>query len=365
MSQEDIARRVAESIPAATTQAQVAAQIGLSEEKLSKSLRGRRAFSSVELAQIAEVLGVEVHWLITGQPDPHRRVVAARHDFDHETGQRDVPGRQDDEQVLCDINLAYRQAFEAWAPDVSALPDDVDDIRNALGPNFVRNLADNLESVLDVDVIRVPEVSTAYSFHAGPRKVIVLQATGNWFRENWSLAHELGHLVADHHADDLTPAERDHHELEANSFAAELLLPEQWIQTFNWDAITETELADLVWDFGVSTDALSRRLDRLNITVAEPISNALKLNTQKLLRWYWTGQHSDGPDQITERMDQAATRRFPIKLQEAHTDLIADGALRKHTLAWMLGIDADALEVDEPPTPEPIDTDDLADALGL
>lgn len=365
MSQEDIARRVADSIPATTTHAEVAAQIGLTKDQLSKSLNSRRAFSSVELAQLAEVLNADVHWLITGQPDPNRLVVAARHDFDHATGRREVPGRKDDQRVLEDIALAYRQSFATWQPDFTVLPNTVAEVKTHLGPNGVRRLADNIEDAFDVDVIRLSEVSTAYSFQVGPRKVIVLQATGNWFRENWSLAHELGHLVACHHDNNLTPAEWDRCEYDANTFAAELLLPEQTLRDIDWDHLTERELADLVWDFGVSTDALTRRLHRLNITVPDHIAAALTLNTQKLLRWYWSGQHDHGPDQITERIDEAATRRFPLKLQEAHTDLIADGALHKGTLAWMLGIDPDALEVDEPPQPEPIATDELAQALGL
>lgn len=363
MSQDDIACRVADSIPATTTHAVVAGEIGLTKDQLSKSLSGRRAFSSVEIARIAEVLGVDVHWLITGRPAPHRLVVAARHDFDHATGRREVPGRRDDQRVLNDIALAYRQAFATWTPDIHELPSAVYEVKNHLAPNSVRSLADDIERVFGVDVIRLPEVSTAYSFHVGPRKVIVLQATGNWFRENWSLAHELGHLAACHHDDNLTPAEWDQCEFDANSFAAELLLPEQELRSIDWDHLTERELADLVWDFGVSTDALTRRLHRLNIAVPEPIAKALTLNTQKLLRWYWSGQREDGPDQITERMDQAASRRFPLKLQEAHTDLIADGALHKGTLAWMLGIDPGALEVDEPPQPDSIGTDELVQAV--
>lgn len=365
MSQGGIAQRVAESIPATTTHAQVAGRIGLSAEKLSKSLHGHRAFSSVELAQLAEALNVDLHWLITGRDDPHRLLVAARHDFDHETGRRGVPGRQDDQRVLEDIALAYRQAFTAGTPPQTALPATVAGIRQALGADFVRRFADRIEANLAVDVIRVPDVSTAYSFHVGPRKIIVLQATGNWFRENWSLAHELGHLVAQHHADNLTEAEWDRHELDANSFAAELLLPEAEIRAVAWNYLTEGELAELIWRFGVSTDALKRRLDKLGITIPANIGAALSLSTQKLLRWHWAGLHDHGPDQITERIDEAATRRFPRKLQEIHTDLIAAGRLHKGTLAWMLGIDRDALEVDEPPTPEPISTAALATALGL
>ena len=44
--------------------------------------------------------------------------------------------------------------------------------------------------------------------------------------------------------------------------------------------------------------------------------------------------------------------------------LVATGAISKDTLAWMLGIEADSLEVDSPEIPE-VDVDDLATALGL
>lgn len=84
--QDGIAGRVAESIRSATglTQAQVAEGIGLTGEELAESLSERRAFSTVELVQLAEVLNADAHWLITGQPDPHRLIFTARHDVDHD-----------------------------------------------------------------------------------------------------------------------------------------------------------------------------------------------------------------------------------------------------------------------------------------
>ncbi len=69
-------------------------------------------------------------------------------------------------------------------------------------------------------------------------------------------------------------------------------------------------------------------------------------------------------DEITGRMDAASQRRFPLSVQEAHLELIASGAVSRATLAWMLGIDADSLDVDAPDVPE-VDVDDLANsALG-
>jgi transcriptional regulator with XRE-family HTH domain len=363
MVQEGIAGRVAESIPAAMTQAQVANGIGLTPEKFSRALNDKRAFSAVELAKLSEVLHVDVHWLITGDPDPYRLVVAARHDFDAATGQRQVPGRRADQTHLDDVTLAYKQAFQAWTPDPVELPNSVPQIREQLCPQFVRRLAERLESHLGVDVIRLPQLTTAYSFQVGPRKVIVIPATGNWFRENWSIAHELGHLAAAHHADDPTPTERDRQESVANAFAADLLLPAEQMRHMDWQTITAPELADRIWDLGVSTDALNTRLRWLGVAVSTTVSDLLSLRTQTLLRRHWAHQHTDGVDLITERMDQAASRRFPRKLEEAHLDLIAVGAIRKHTLAWMLGIDPDALEVEEPSPPESLDIDSLASLL--
>ena len=74
---------VAESIRSAgLTPAQVAERIGLTDEELSESLSERRAFSTVELVQLAEVLDADANWLITGpaRPDPHRLIFTARHD---------------------------------------------------------------------------------------------------------------------------------------------------------------------------------------------------------------------------------------------------------------------------------------------
>jgi IrrE N-terminal-like domain len=76
-----------------------------------------------------------------------------------------------------------------------------------------------------VDVIRVAELSTAYSFTVGGRPVIAVPATASWFRENWDLAHELGHLAERHDAEGISGPEADRREAAANAFAADLLLP--------------------------------------------------------------------------------------------------------------------------------------------
>ncbi|WP_239332191.1 ImmA/IrrE family metallo-endopeptidase [Frankia sp. CiP3] len=349
-----------------TRQRDIAADIGMPPDAFSRALNGKRAFSSIELARLADLLDADIHWLITGQPDPHRLVVAARHDFNHLTGRRSVPERDADGLVLRDIALAYRQAYSE-PQHGPALPESVDGagadgVRVALGEDFVRPFADRLESRFGVDVVRIADLSTAYSFTIGGRHVIALSATGNWFWENWSMAHELGHLVWGHHDQGFSAAERDQREAAANAFAAELLLPRESLAVIDWDRYEAAGLADLVWRWGVSTDALARRLHALNGYVPDVVREWAGQPTQRLLRRHRAP--NSGKDEITLRMDAAAQRRFPLTLQEAHLKGIEAGTLGKGTLAWMLGIDPDALDVDIPAVPE-VTIDDLARALDL
>ena len=346
------------------THREIATDIGMTPDGFSRALNGKRSFSSIELARVADLLDADIHWLITGQPDPHRLVVAARHNFDHQTGRRDVPGRESDEAVLRDIALAYQQAFQDAPLAAPSLPDSPAAVRDALGEGFVRPFADRLEAHLGVDVVRVADVSTAYSFTIVGRPVIVVAATGNWFRENWSIAHELGHLALGHHANGLTDAEWDQHEAAANAFAARLLLPAEQMRGSDWASISADELAQRVWDSGVSTEALARRLSSLTVPTGDVIEEWAAQPTQRLIRRHWNAPEADG-DPITQRMDEAATRRFPLSLQDAHLKMIAAGDLGKGTLAWMLGVDPDALEVDAPQPTAEVDSDLLAEALGL
>jgi hypothetical protein len=165
-----------------------------------------------------------------------------------------------------------------------------------------------------------------------------------------------------HHDDGLDAGAADQHEATANAFAAELLLPAAELKSVDWDAIGDDDLAALVWEWGVSVDALSRRLCALLGYAPDNVARWAAHPTQRLLRLHL--RMDSELDEITGRMDAASQRRFPLSLQEAHLALIATGAINRATLAWMLGIDAESLDVDAPEVPE-ADVHDLATALGL
>lgn len=340
-------------------QKQLAERVGMTPDALSRALSGHRGFAAIEIAEIATVLGVSVHELITGEPDPHRLVLAARHAFDHKTGERRVDSAAADRAALEDVRLAYIQAGRSAS--VQKLPADVEAIRNLLHPDFVPSFSGNLAGI-GVDVVRFAAVSTSYCFTVEDRPVIVLPETGNWFWENWALAHELGHLALGH--DDVMPGqpEFDDKESAANAFAAQLLLPEARLRAIDWSTLSLAGLAEYVWAWGISTDALSRRLSALGIDTSPQISEVLSWSTQKLLRRYWTGARIGDP--ISKRMVEAGKRRFPSWLQEAHLEGIARGRLGKGTLAWMLGVPAESLEVDQPDAVAELSDDSLDALLG-
>ncbi|MGW6197360.1 ImmA/IrrE family metallo-endopeptidase [Kribbella sp. NPDC055110] len=361
--------RIASALPA-TRQRDIAEQIGMTPDAFSRALNDKRAFSSIELSMLAELLDADLHWLITGKADPHGVRIAARHEFDRVTGEHSVPGREQDDQELANVALAYRQAYPDAGHPSAALPMSAGELREALGDDFVRRIADRVEERLDVDVVRVAGLTTDYSFTVGGRHVILLAARANWFRSNWSVAHELAHLALRHH--DVEDAQGGQ-EAAANAFAAELLLPRSVLGAVDWRASSPPELAQFVWDAGVSCEALATRLTSLQLRVSPRVRKLLDGSTQRLLREHLSevagpaatsGQFALPIDLITERMSASAMRRFPLSLQAAHVRRIAVGEISPGTLAWMLDTAEEDLVVDRP-TPVHESVDSLASALGL
>jgi len=358
---QSIGLRVAQALPSGISQKEIAQQIGMTEDAFSRALRGQRGFSAIELANLAEVLDADIHLLITGQPDPNRLVPSARHNFDPESRARTVEDAAGDQLVLSDVALAYRQAASVVESVASTIPTDLASTVDALGPSFVRCFIERL-AVMGIDVVRLSGLSTTYSLYFGDRAVIVLKETGNWFNENFGLAHELGHLTLGHRGVLASEDQRvTSEEYAANAFAAELLLPRDLMCSVGWSSISAADLASFVWDRGISTATLRNRLDNLGLAITAATRALLSQTTQRLLRHHWVANESGDP--ITDRMSSASARTFPTWLKDAHLDGIAAGRLQKHTLAWMLGVDADELEVEEPEI-EPVGADVLMDILG-
>jgi Zn-dependent peptidase ImmA (M78 family) len=358
------------------TQASIAEALDIPSDAFSRSLNGERAFSSGELARAAHLFAADLHSLITGRPDPLRAVVAARHAFDTQTFEYRNDGQETDREVREGVVLAYRQA-NPWleASDVG-LPSTPEGCREMLGDGFVPDFADRIEERLGVDVVRLPGLSTDYSLTIASQRLILLATQANWFRANWSLAHELAHHCLGHHEVDASQA-NDAAESAANAFAAELLLPGETFRALDWSTMSPTDVADFVWEAGVSTAAIRNRLRSLGLLVSVEVADWLTQSTQRFLNLHPVKATASRTlddahehfitifDPIGARMQRSAERRVPARLMKGLRDGVEAGRLRPGTLAWLLDVDPGTLELDEPDQSNELSVDDASYLLGL
>ncbi|WP_246207742.1 ImmA/IrrE family metallo-endopeptidase [Tsukamurella spumae] len=270
--------------------------------------------------------------------------IAARHDWDPESRERSNVGREADVVVLDKIASAYRQAFPEGALVSATLPGDPAHTREVLGRGFVASFAERLESRLGVDVIRIPGLSTDYSLRIGGRAVIVLVSTPNWFRNNWSAAHELAHLALGHH-DEGTGVRQN--ENSADLFAAELLLPEEEMRGIDWRVSTLADVAAELWNRGVSARALATRLKWLELADRELVDALTAESTQQILRKHLPAMMNDR-FLIRRRGEGSIGRLFPESLVAILEERVSAGEVDPELLAWVQDVDVEEIDYPEP-----------------
>lgn len=323
------------------SQRKLAVAVDMTPDALSRAMSGKRGFSLSEITRIARVIDSDLTWLLTGKVSEHRVEFAARHSWDPVQRERANPRQADDLPMLDYIAELYRSAFPTSVPRSSELPDDPAEVRSHLGEDFSLHFAEQIELVFDIDVIRIPQLSTDYSLRIGNRGIIVLNAIPNWFRSNWSLAHELAHLVLGHH--DGNSQSRHRHENAADKFASDLLLPPQLMRRYDWQSMRVDELGRHLWNWGVSTRALANRLAFLQIAVSDEVAESLSNSTPRLLN----GLHEQlvsilsNPRAVAERQQRSSARRFPLAFVEALTRRTEMGEADPRGLAFVLDLSVD------------------------
>ncbi len=335
-------QKLRELIPT-LTQGEFAARLEMTPLALSRALEGTRPFTSGELTLAAGILGTSVHWLSTGDPDPFAVKVAGRQTFDHSLKSHTPVDWSGLDETITHLARAYAEVYpvpvgQSGLPPVppSAAEARAELIRCA-PVEFVSQFSQATELAFDVDVVRIGESRDGIAIEVGGHFAIIVGETGNWFFQNWTIAHELGHIAHGDLSERGTAAgDNPAAERAANAFAAELLMPEAILRAIPWQRATEHQIADFVWTSGVSTNALLTRLTSLGIDLSGRLRVTLESSTQALLRR--SGIVSGGDtDRVTQRMDAAAARRFPQHLISAHAEAVASGRLDRAMLSWMLG----------------------------
>ena len=207
--------------------------------------------------------------------------------------------------------------------------------RSALGEDFVSCFYDRVENVLGVEVVVVPLSKDGYSLTLGGREVIVLAATERWFRSNFTLAHELGHLLVK----DVSSRDGQAVENMANAFAADLLMPVERVYSIDWLRAKAVTVARVCWELGVSTRALEVRLRYLGVTPSDEARSALAGSTDALLRASLPASIA-APADVSARVQYSARRRFPERVVTGLRRAVADGNAPQASLSWVLGLPA-------------------------
>lgn len=339
-----------------------ARRIGLDDSKLSKSLGGTRRFSSLDLARIATECEVSVDWLVTGE-EPALALAART-----TGGQAGAALRAAKlyTSMRADMaSLGYPQPWRPLAAETNAEPiagtnagtyaeqgerlahaalDRVQDAGRRVGEADLPSVVEEAFGA-DVTVVNLDEGIDGLAASSAGARLILLATSRNPARQRYTLAHELGHLLAgdDQHVHldrdiyDKTQ-KRDPSEMRANSFASVFLMPADVLRSaLSSGGLTETRFATLACDLRVSPSALAIRLSQLRFVDAGRCERYKGITAARAASIAGRG------DEFARAVTEANKQRPPgLLVRDAYAAYDA-GAATLRPYANLLGVDVDEL----------------------
>lgn len=328
--------------------AEFAATIGIDASKLSKSLSGRRRFSSLELARIAEIGGRSVDWLITGRM-PFRPVFAQRVQaagVSDEVGTRIVQQLVDSVQHLAELDrpmalpalprLARRSSW--YTADASTMAANyVTAVGRPLGGMAMHELIALIEHAFGVMVVvtELPPGIDGLSFEDETARVIILATTDQPLRQRFTLAHELAHIAfGDARQGMLEERMGTAHsnvEKRANSFAAAFLAPGDELRARLGSRPAQAAFPELIEHFQLSPESMAWRLFNENL-VDESIRSSFRGSSARSV-YMGLGK----PREYVELAHAAGEPRPAWSLVNTYLDAYRAGEVTVKPVAKLLG----------------------------
>ena len=356
LTMEMLADRVRAAMEAAgMSQRALGQAIGFDPPTMSKALSGKRGFKPLELALISETLGISVQQLLAddgttttreavlarvqpeGNPATEQALARVRHmlELDDLLSEQGFAARPAVRPPRPSAGQPYQQG-ELLAQRLRA--------QSGLGdadlPTDLGQLAADVEDKFDVDVAIEPLERGLDGLAIWRRhySLIMVSSSIAAHRQRYTIAHELGHLLAGDQGDIVdeninysrTPAET-----RANAFAAAFLMPAGALRAAAGEHITPTEelIADLLARYRVSLDALAFRLHNLGIIDAAGRDAVRRMSSTRIaLR---QGRASD----LQARHDQ----RWPDGLLRRAVEAYAKGRISIRPIAQLINVDPDVL----------------------
>jgi Zn-dependent peptidase ImmA (M78 family)/transcriptional regulator with XRE-family HTH domain len=331
-----------------------AGEIGLDDSKLSKSLSGTRRFSSLDLARIADRCKVTVDWLVTGDEPP--LAVAARTTSGDartalEAAKRYSTIRGDLASLgwpqpwrpvsLAAVSGTYAEQGRALARWALSL---VTEAGRSVGDTDLPSVVEEVFGA-DVAVVALDAGFDGLAASSEDAKLIVLGTSQIPARQRFTLAHELGHLLAgddqgvhlDRDIYDKAQA-KDPSEMRANSFASAFLMPEDALrEAVGRDGLSEQGFAALACDLKVTPSALAFRLKDLRLIDSGTCDRYRSVSAAKAATIAGRGE------ELARRVALANTPRLPGLLVRDAYAAYETGATTLRPYASLLGVDVDEL----------------------
>lgn len=347
----------------------LATRVGLDPTAISKIENGKRAIKAVELARIAEALKVSPLALLEDNPVLSNLPLAARR-----AGSSIASGDAYQRLLsLSELHVVLAGAGIPTSPNLAGVPEIAElswleaatrladwaegELGFGLeGDQRLAALANAIEGKLKIDVLVEPYPDDALSGAAITHRSFPLIFVNSDFpqsRSLFTLAHELGHVLAGH-ADDSITLDRElsgstDAERMANAFAASYLMPEDCIRReIAQRGRQVSTLAYLTYMFGVSYESLIYRLHNLRLINAEGRDRLKAISWQQLSSYFDNLELSSGlsQDQIGRLQYRGAAKpagRPPALLLRRAWDGYKKGIVSIRPIAGLMAVDPDEL----------------------
>lgn len=357
MADDQVIARVNEVIERSSlTKKDFASAIGIDGPKLTKSLAGKRRFTSLELALVAEQGATTVDWLLSG--DSTRELVLAHRAAEHAIEAGDLVGRETIEMLVEQLEGLRFLGRPLPFPPLPAKPKGGGYVKQAqkLAHEYVRLLGSpvggltNAEMIgrieekfgIDVVVTGLPQDCDGLSFSDGGVRAIVLATSSAPFRQRFTLAHELAHLAFGDSQDEVIEEQLESQktpvESRANSFAASFLAPRSEIVALLKGRSAVEAFDELVLHFQMSPSAMSWRLLNEGL-VSQEEQRKLGAQTARAM-----AMRAGEAAEHTNRARLAGVPRPAQRLVDAYLDAYRDGVTTLRPAANLLGQPAEELE---------------------
>ena len=347
----------------------LATRVGLDPTAISKIENGKRAIKAVELTRIADALKVSPLALLEDDPVLSNLPLAARR-----AGPSIARGEAYQRLLsLSELHVVLAGAGIPTSPNLAGVPgvaglswlEGATRLADwAIGELGVRlegdqrlgALANAIEGKLKIDVLVESYPDDALSGAAITHRSFPLIFVNSEFpqsRSLFTLAHELGHVLAGH-ADDSITLDRElsgstDAERMANAFAASYLMPEEYVRREIIERGRKVStLAYLTYMLGVSYESLIYRLHNLRLINAEGRDKLKAISWQQLSSYFDNLELSSGlsRDQIGRLQYRGAAKpagRPPALLLRRAWDGYKKGIIGIRPIAGLMDIDPDQL----------------------